>query len=292
MRSYWFIDSLKYAGNLISFAAALLAVLAETRFRDKQGLQSITTYGWAAIGAAAAGLLISSLGAWLEDRGQILVVKMAEVGGNGGGGGYFVMSKQTWDGDLFDAAGGGGLSPLAAADKLCLTELTTNTSWHGYSIANSNGQLVAPKVHAFLCSGGHGCNNLQPSTMYYFANAGDASAGGASLTTDSNGDAPQDDAAWSASDYFNGHFSYWTDRDWLWSGRSYNNGTKSSTAWGGDSWAANNGGSQTCNLWSYGSACGSGAIFGSTNSGNGSTRWWTNGVCCNTPQHLICFVNP
>jgi hypothetical protein len=34
------------------------------------------------------------------------------------------MSKDTWNGDLYSAAGARGLSPLGAADKLCLTELT------------------------------------------------------------------------------------------------------------------------------------------------------------------------
>ena len=285
----WFVAALKYSGNLVAFVAALVAVLGETRSPNRRGPRSITNFGWSAIALAVTGLLISSVGAWRDARRQTF--NTAEAGGGSGNSGYFVMSKHTWNGDLYEAAGGGGLNPLGAADKLCLTELKTDTGWQGYSIVNSNGQLVAPKVHAFLCNGAHGCNNLQPATTYFFASVGDVSAGGASFTTDSSGNAPQDGATWSASNYFNGHFSYWTDRDWLWSGGSYNNGTKSSMTWGNDSWAANNGGLQTCNLWNYGSGCGNGAIYGSTNSGD-STRWSTNGACCNTPQHLICFVNP
>jgi len=102
------------------------------------------------------------------------------------------MSKDTWNGDLYSVAGAGGLSPLNAADKLCLRELTTLTSWQGYSAAKSKGQLVASKVHAFLCNGGSGCNNLRPETTYYFANAGDSTVGGASFTTDSNGNPLRD----------------------------------------------------------------------------------------------------
>jgi hypothetical protein len=293
MLPQWFGHALKYLGDLVVFAAVLAAVLGETRFQNRQGLRSITKSGWAAMALVVAGLLMSSLGTGLTVRRQTFIAKTPEAAGGGGSSGYFVMSKDTWDGDLYSTAGAGGLSPLGAADKLCLTELKTVTSWRGYSTANSKGQLVASKVHAFLCNGASGCNNLQPETTYYFANAGDMRVGGASFTTDSNGNAPQDDATWNGSNYFGGDFSYWTDRNWLWSGSSYNNGTKSSTTWGSDSWAAKNGDSQTCNPgWNYGSACGGGAIYGSTNSGNDSNRWWTNGACCNTQQHLICFVNP
>jgi hypothetical protein len=289
MLPQWFGHAVKYLGDLVVFAAVLAAVLGETRFQNRQGLRSIRKSGWVAMALAVAGLLMPSLGTWLTVGRQTFIAKTAEAAGVGGSSGYFVISKDTWNGDLYSAAGG----PLGVADKICLTELTTMTNWQGYSTAKSNGQLVPSKVHAFLCASGSGCNNLQPATTYYFANAGDTRVGGASFTTDSNGNAPQDNAAWSASNYFGGYFSYWTDRDWLWSGGSYNNGVKSSTTWGSDSWAAKNGGSQTCNPgWDYGSACGNGAIYGSTNSGDDSKRWWTDGACCNTQQRLICFVNP
>jgi hypothetical protein len=293
MLPQWFGHALKYLGDLVVLAAVLVAVLGETRFQNEQGLRSITKSGWAAMALVVAGLLMSSRGTGLTVRRQTFVAKTPEAAGGGGTSGYFVMSKDTWNGDLYSAAGAGGVSPLGAADKLCLRELTTLTSWQGYLTAKSNGKLVASKVHAFLCNGDNGCNNLQPETTYYFANAGDTRAGGASFTTGSNGNGPQDDATWSGGNYFGGDFSYWTDRDWLWSGSSYNNGAKSSTSWGTDSWAAKNGDSQTCNPgWSYGRACGNGAIYGSTNSGNDWKRWWTNGACCNTQLHLICFVNP
>ena len=117
------------------------------------------------------------------------------------GTGYFVMSKSTWNGNLGD---------LAGTDAKCLTELTTNTGWRGYSTASSNGQLVSGKVHAFLCRDGF-CNSLTPLATYFFANAGDSSAGGASFTVDVNGDGPNDAANWSAANYFNGTYAYWTN---------------------------------------------------------------------------------
>lgn len=101
------------------------------------------------------------------------------------GSGHFVLTSTTYNGNL------GGLS---GADARCLTELTTNTSWRGYASANANGQLVAGTVHAALCISN--CTNLMPLTTYFFAKVGDASAGGASFMSDSNGLAPNDSANW------------------------------------------------------------------------------------------------
>jgi hypothetical protein len=78
-------------------------------------------------------------------------------------------------------------------DAACLSDITTNTGWKGYSTANSNGQLVAGKVHAFLCNAGD-CSNLMPLTTYVFANAGNSSAGGASFTTDAYGNGANNNA--------------------------------------------------------------------------------------------------
>ena len=41
---------------------------------------------------------------------------------------------------------------LAAADALCLTDLTTNTGWMGYADASSRVMLNASYVHAWLCT--------------------------------------------------------------------------------------------------------------------------------------------
>jgi hypothetical protein len=94
--------------------------------------------------------------------------------------GYFVLSGGTYN---------GALGNLSGADSTCLTDLTTNTSWKGYATAKSEGLLVSGNVHAFLCSIFE-CNVLTPSTTYYFANASNASYGGASFTTDANGFGP------------------------------------------------------------------------------------------------------
>jgi hypothetical protein len=76
-----------------------------------------------------------------------------------------VLTPTTYNGNL------GGRS---GADAACLTELaTTHTTWQGYSTANSNGQLVADKVHAFVTISSV-LNALMPLTTYYFAYAGKA----------------------------------------------------------------------------------------------------------------------
>ena len=96
--------------------------------------------------------------------------------------GYFVMSNGTWNGNLGD---------LSGADSKCLTDLTTNTGWKGYSDANVRGLLTSGNVHAFLCNGST-CNNLNASASYLFADANNSGNGGASFTTDGSGVGPND----------------------------------------------------------------------------------------------------
>ena len=91
------------------------------------------------------------------------------------------------------------------ADATCLTELKTNTGWQGYSTANSNGQLVASQSSCLPVRYST-CNNLMPLTTYYFANAGNGAAGGASFTTDSSGVGPNDSNDWRAANYFSGTY--------------------------------------------------------------------------------------
>ena len=185
------------------------------------------------------------------------------------GQGYFVLTSTTYNGNM------GG---IVGADANCLTELTTNTGWMGYSTANSNGQLVAAKVHAFICIGlgDGGCNNLMPLTTYYFANAVIGAAGGASFTTDSNGLGPNDSANWGAANYFSGTYTYWADR-----------ARPSNTQWasGGDSSSG-----VFCNgLTSTGGASNR---YGNSNTTT-SSRWNTGlDANCSTSYPMICFVNP
>ncbi len=181
------------------------------------------------------------------------------------GSGYFVMSGTTYNGNL------GG---LAGADALCLTELTTNTGWMGYSTANANGQLVVSKVHAFpVCLGS--CSSLMPLTTYYFANAGNGAAGGASFTTDANGDGPYDAANWSAANYFSGNYSYWSNR------RSASNTV----------WMDSTNFTVSCGSWNSSSSGSTGDAGNSSQTT--SLRFHSFSTpTCDTTQHLICYVNP
>ena len=104
----WFGHALKYLGDLVVFAAVLAAVLGETRLQHRQSLRGITKSGWAAMALVVAGLLMSSLGIRLTVRGQTSIAKTPEAAGGGGSSGYFVMSKDTWNGDLYSAAGARG----------------------------------------------------------------------------------------------------------------------------------------------------------------------------------------
>lgn len=181
------------------------------------------------------------------------------------GHGYFVLTSTTYV--------GANIGSLTAADSDCLTELTTNTSWMGYSTANANGQLIAAKVHGWLCDA-DSCHDLMPLTTYYFANAGNSSAGGASFTTDSNGYGPNDSAAWSAANYFSGTYNYWTGR-----------AAGSSTKWGS---ASGSYGNDNCNSWTASWVPGDVGISTSTGTG----RWNTTQYGCGNSYNLICFVNP
>ena len=182
------------------------------------------------------------------------------------GSGYFVLTATTYNGNL------GG---MAGANAKCLLELaTTSTGWQGHAAASSNGQLVAGKVFAFLVGAGN--NNLAALTTYYFANAGDASAGGASFTTDASGQGPGDSSSWAAANYFSGTYDYWSAR-----------GAGSSTLWS----TGTNGTGRYCSSW----ASSSSVVIG----GIGDAAWTNGGrwngdsnIACDTQHRLICFVNP
>lgn len=187
------------------------------------------------------------------------------------GSGYFVLTHTTWNGNL------GG---IAGADAKCLTELgTTYTSWRGYTTANSNGQITAGKVHAFLCDQNGSCNNLMPLTTYYFAYANSGTPGGASFTTDATGLGPNDSAMWSAANYFSGTYTYWMNR------QDDPGGGITPTKWVNDK-----GDSSDCSLWTSSSSGGYGN-YGDSGT-NDALRWWGGSAGCNITRRLICFVNP
>jgi hypothetical protein len=188
------------------------------------------------------------------------------------GTGYFVLTSTTYNGNL------GGLS---GADAKCLTELTTNTNWMGYSTANGNGQLVASKVHAFLSLQTHVSSNLMPLTTYYFANAANSAAGGASFTTDANGAGPGDAQNWSAASYFSGTYNFW-------SGRADNAGHNTATLWYTQASNYND-----CTGWTDGTSGAYGDPGATANTDQ--SRWGLltyNVTTCDNTYHLVCFVNP
>lgn len=182
--------------------------------------------------------------------------------------GYLVMTSSNWNGNL------GGLS---GADSKCLTELTTYTSWLGYSSANAAGQLVSGKVHAFLCDGST-CNNMMANQSYSFAKVGSSGVGGASFTTDAGGLGPNDGAAWSAGSYLSGTYSYWMGR-----GSWYSN-------WASFPYAGSGYNAEQCGAWNQSSNSYGGHVG---NSGYvDASRWDLNSIGCDQLRSLLCFVNP
>ena len=183
--------------------------------------------------------------------------------------GYFVITATTYDGNL-----GGRIG----ADAKCLTELgTTSTGWQGYADADSRGLLnpVAGKVHVFIAGSGT-ASNLMPLTTYSFANAGDASAGGASFTTNETGQGPGDSNNWAAANYFSGTYYYWQARA---------GGTATLWSTGVD------GTGLYCSGWTSSSSGASGNL---ANSAWTTTNRWNGAftATCDTKFRLICFVNP
>jgi hypothetical protein len=189
--------------------------------------------------------------------------------------GYFVMSKTTWTGSLGGASG---------ADAKCLTEIgTTNTGWMGYSTANSNGQLVAGNVHAFVCTDDlTWCNAPFAGATYYFANANNATYGGASFTVDQFGDGQVGSANWSGTTYFGGSYSYWTG--------ARDDGYSTGTYWQNDLYEAGG-----CTSWSD-ALSSDNAFIGESNFTEGTRYGGASGTnptdACNVAINLICYVNP
>jgi hypothetical protein len=183
------------------------------------------------------------------------------------GSGYFVMSKSTFSNCNF-----GGLS---GANTTCLTELTTNTSWAGYSAANSAGLLTSAHVRALLCDAST-CNSLTPLGTYYFADANNSSHGGASFTVNSSGQGPGDSALWTATNYFGATYTFWS-----------NVGVTSSTLWAITP-AGTDGSASTCGGWTITNGTGQ---IGNTSSTT-SVRWDTAQNYQSGPYNLICIVNP
>ncbi|MCP3476668.1 hypothetical protein NLM33_41610 [Bradyrhizobium sp. CCGUVB1N3] len=192
------------------------------------------------------------------------------------GSGYFVLSVGTYNGNLGGYSAAGGNTGLAAANAICLSELTTNTSWWGYTTANAAGILTSSHVFAFLCDG-TSCNTPAASTTYYYGNANDVSAGGGTFTTDASGLGPNDSAAWTLGYRWGGAG---TTGGIAWTGR----GTSTNTAWPSTSSAS------ACTAWTSSSSGVSGVIAqpGFTD----YHRWGSATATCDQSRRLICYVNP
>lgn len=183
--------------------------------------------------------------------------------------GYFVMTSGSYNGNLSGSTG---------ANATCLTELTSpGNNWQGYSTANSNGKLTADNVYAFICSNviGGQCAGLMPNATYAFALVGDATKGGATFTTDSNGRGPNDSANWSGATYFGGSYNWWSNR-----------GTSTNTAWGLGTQSS----TDSCSSWTASTAPTTGR-YGATNN-TISSRWNSTNQTCNNTARLICVVGP
>lgn len=205
---------------------------------------------------------------------QLYQVQSTPVETAPSGSGYFVLTAGTYNGNLGGYAAAGGNTGRAAADTICLSDLTANTGWQGYATANSRSLLNATHVHAFLCDGAT-CTNPMPLTTYYFANAGNAAAGGGSFTTDSGGIGPYDRADWAAANYFDGTYTYWANRDY-----QYNN-----------AWLTTPPSQGSCTSWT--SASSGDQSSAGTSAATDGTRWsGASYPTCDKTEPLICMVNP
>lgn len=187
--------------------------------------------------------------------------------------GYFVLSKTKNNGNFGNYAG---------VDSFCLTELTTNTDWNGYSTANSNGQLVAGNVRAFMCGGFSNCTQLVPYGTYQFATVGQPNSGGATFRADASGLGPNDSANWSAYNYFGGVFYYWM----------FSRGAGTSTTWSASQSSSGRQCSTTVN-WDTGTSGRFSTVGYSATTNNTDDRWeLDNQVTCDYQLRVICVVNP
>jgi hypothetical protein len=191
------------------------------------------------------------------------------------GAGYLVMSSGTWNGNM------GGLS---GADADCYSDLTSN-NWMGKSAATSAGILTSGQVHAWLCNSSNcGAGALYASTTYYFAISGDASHGGATITTDTAGDAgysgnqnTSDGNSWAASNYFNGSYYWWSNVAVYYS-QAFEELPNEALQY------------YSCDDWTSTSADPYG-IIGFTGASD-KTRWSDTTMPCTSTEHLICVVQP
>jgi hypothetical protein len=206
---------------------------------------------------------------WINMAKGSLVTQCSNASTPPTGTGYFVLTSGAWDGNL------GGLS---GADAKCLSDLTAN-DWMYKSDAQSRGLLDAAHVKAWLVAY-NSANNAVAGVTYTFAVSGDATKGGATFVTDSNGLGPGNAQDWSGTNYFDGYKEYWTGRDTgdtatLW-GTGWT-GAGTSLCYGGLDWDTNSSG-----------VTGRQGISSATD----KTRFNHSTPTCDQTRRLVCFVHP
>lgn len=176
--------------------------------------------------------------------------------------GYFVLSKDTYDG----ARGGS-----QGLQQLCLDILQTE-DWLGKADAVSRNLLTTAHVKPWVCYSSI-CEELAALGTYRFGVAGSPTVGGGSFTvaTDSK---TIDSQAWNGPTQFGGTYTYWTGRE---------TGT-ANTPGGGASqpcqyWTSNE------DIWSVSSA------IGNTTSNN-TGRWNSARPHCINLHRFICVIHP
>lgn len=166
----------------------------------------------------------------------------------------------------------GNLGGLSGANATCLSLLQT------YNFKDkASAQIDSSRVFAFLCDSTT-CNNLLPSTKYFFAQVNDTVGGGASFTTNASGQGPNDSTNnWASSTFFNASSNYF-----------YYSGRLSSSS---SLWATTPDTSFNCSGFTSNS---SGFIGRAGNVNSTNNARWTSGnqPTCNLNRALICYVNP
>ncbi|MEJ0063921.1 MAG: hypothetical protein WDO70_12225 [Alphaproteobacteria bacterium] len=188
--------------------------------------------------------------------------------------GYFVLSHDTWNGEM------GGIS---GANAKCLADLTAN-DWLGKSDADSREMLNVDHIKAFLCDG-DGCAMALPLATYAFARSGSATAGGATFTANIEGMGPGSNETWAGVNYFGMAAPYWTGRQHPGPFETY----YTSEVW--FEWFNWNAGFSHCRNWTVDWDSGTDGNWGNSTATNES-RWNVGGANCTTLKHLICFVHP
>lgn len=171
-----------------------------------------------------------------------------------------VMTNTTWNGNL------GG---LAGANTKCLDEISA--SGNNYDFQGKPGTTIdATTVKAYLCDGVD-CNTHEVSKTYYFATANNMAAGGASYTTNTNGQGPGNGTNWSGLTRFNLSLSYWSGRD-----------TGSASLW------SNLPDPDHCLGWTSSVASDLGKVGDTTQTDQ--LRWSSTTNACSSTRRLLCII--